>query len=384
MGPCYDVAVVGTGTMGSFATCELARRGVRVIGFDHFTPPHGRGSHSGDTRIFRAAYGEHHNYVPLALRAGILWDEYSERGKVQLLTRSGMLTIGSPQSEFIGTILKSSALHRIETIQYSSAQLKRLFPAFSTDDSQVGILERGAGWLNANLAIETALQLAQEYGAKLQFEDPILRWSYNRDHFEIATAREIVLSEKLIVTAGAWTTQILNQLGLPLQVQRKILTWITPLDGTLFQPAVFPIFAFGDNFLYGFPDINRNGVKLAVHWTPGKPVSDPASVAEGTTDDAAEPLRIAASLLPKLAGPMPEALRRVRQVKTCLYVNSHDGHFFLDRHPDLTGLFLAAGFSGHGFKFAPAIGEALAEMATTGGTTLSLGFLGLSRLGRAG
>jgi len=377
----YDVAVIGIGTMGSFALCELAERGTRVIGFDQSTPPHEMGSHSGDTRVFRIAYGEHPDYVPLGLRASALWDQYSARGDVQLLNRSGMLTIGDPKSVFIKGILNSARMYRLGLVQYTSAELMRLFPAFETDDSQAGVFEADAGWLNASLAIATALKLARQGGAIVRCEESVLKWSARRDHFEIVTTRGTVLAEKLIVTAGAWTSRMLTKLGLPLKVERRVLIWVNPLDRTVFQPSVFPVFAYGDKFFYGFPDIGERGVKLAVHWQPSKPEADPASVIdEVTLDEAVEPLSIAASLLPRLAGPMPQALERVCRMKTCLYTNSHDGHFFLDRHPELPNLLLAAGFSGHGFKFAPAIGEALADMATTGRSTLPIEFLSLRRL----
>ncbi len=317
------------------------------------------------------------------MRASTLWDKYSDLSGIQLLNRSGMLTIGSPQSAFIKGIRDSAMTYQLDTIQYSSAQLIRVFPAFNIDDSQVGIFEANAGWLNANLAIEAALKLACQFGAILRYEEPVLRWTAKQDHFEIISTDTTVLAEKLIVTAGAWASRILADLGLPLQVEHKVLAWVRPLDWRLFEPGIFPVFAFGDNFFYGFPGIDSYGVKLAVHWAPGKPESDPtAPVREATLDDAIEPLRIAASLLPQLAGPMPEALERVTKVKSCLYTNSHDGNFFLDRHPNLPNLFFAAGFSGHGFKFAPAIGEAMADMAISDSTTLPIGFLSIDRLGK--
>lgn len=378
----YDVAVIGIGTMGSFTLCELAQRGMRVIGFDQFSPPHEMGSHSGDTRVFRIAYGEHSDYVPLGLRASILWDRYSARGDVKLLNRSGMLTIGDSHSAFIKGVLDSGRIHRLDLVQYTSEELMRSFPAFEINNSQVGVFEADAGWLHASLAIATALKLANDGGAIVRCEESVLKWLAHRDHFEITTTQGTVLAEKLIVTAGAWTSRMLTKLGLPLKVERRVLVWVNPLDRTAFQPATFPVFAYGDKFFYGFPDIDQHGVKLAVHLSSNKPESAPASVMdEVTLDELAEPLSIAASLLPRLAGPLPQALARVCKMKTCLYTNSHDGHFLLDRHPELPNLLFAAGFSGHGFKFAPAIGEALTDMATIGRSTLPIEFLSLKRLG---
>jgi sarcosine oxidase len=379
--PSYDVAVIGVGTMGSFACCELARRGLKVIGFDQFVPPHGRGSHSGDTRVFRIAYAEHPDYVPLALRASELWDEYSAIGETQLLTRSGMLSVGPPDGTFVRGILNSAAIHKLEASQYTAAEIERTFPAFAVDEAHVGVFEPTAGWIDANAAIETALRLAKIYGATLRLDEEVSQWARVGDHFEVTSRSVTVSVEKLVITAGAWTTQLLRELDLPLQVQRKVLTWVDPIEPVVFQPGVFPVFAFGEEFLYGFPAIGKQGVKLAVHLRPGQTVSNPSEpVLEATLDDAVESLAIVAQLLPRLAGPLPEALQRVRQMKTCLYGMSPDEHFFVDRHPGWPGLVFAAGFSGHGFKFAPAIGESLADLVTAGTTRVPLDFLSIDRL----
>jgi len=160
MNSAYDVAVIGLGTMGAFGCCELARRGLRVVGIDRFVPPHGRGSHSGDTRVFRIAYAEHPDYVPLALRASELWDEYSVLGDSQLLTRCGVLSIGQRDGGFIAGIRKSAAIHGLETISYTRDDVRRAFPAFAPEENHVGVFEPKAGWIDSNAAIETALRLA--------------------------------------------------------------------------------------------------------------------------------------------------------------------------------------------------------------------------------
>jgi sarcosine oxidase len=379
----FDVAVIGTGTMGSFAVCELARRGLRVVGFDRFKPPHGRGSHSGDTRVFRMAYAEHPDYVPLALRASALWDEYSELVGTQLLLRCGMLSMGPHEGSLIRGILESAAIHRLEIIEYTAAEVRRRFPAFDVDDPNVGLFEPKAGWIDANAAIETTLRLAEGFGAKLRLDSPAERWVRNNDHFEVVSPSGTVLAERLVITVGAWSGQILQGLGLPLRVQRRVMTWVDPVEPALFRPGIFPVFAYGEEFLYGFPAIGNEGVKLAVHRNSGQAVLDPSLPAtEATFDDAAEPLAVAAKVLPRLAGPLPQALQRVKQMKTCLYVISHDEHFLVDRHPEWQNLVFAAGFSGHGFKFAPVIGEILADLATIGTTKLPIGFLRADRLKR--
>jgi sarcosine oxidase len=335
--------------------------------------------------VFRIAYAENPNYVPLALRASELWDQYSELGNAQLLTRCGMLSLGPVEGAFLQGILKSATIYGLKLpLQYSPAEIRRMFPAFAPDEGYVGVFEPQAGWIDANAAIETALRLAKAHGANLQLDEPVLRWVHDGDHFAVTTASGTLAAKKLVITAGAWTEQLLRQLGLPLRVERKVLTWIDPIEPALFEPEVFPVFASSEEFLYGFPALGGHGVKLAVHWREGRSIANPNEpVVEANLDDAAETLASAAKLLPRLAGPLPQALGRVKQMKTCLYVMSHDEDFYVDKHAEWPDLVFAAGFSGHGFKFAPAIGEALADLAVTGVSRVPIDFLGTSRLGTA-
>jgi sarcosine oxidase len=289
--------------------------------------------------------------------------------------------VGPQDSDLISGILTSSSVHGLEAIEHTPAEIRRMFPAFAPDEEYVGVFEPKAGWIDCNAAIETAQRLSRLHGATLLLNDAVLGWSHAGDHFEVTATSVTVAAEKLVITAGAWTAQLLQQLGLPLRIERKVLTWVDPIDPALFQPGAFPVFAFSEGFLYGFPAISEEGVKLAVHWKPGHVVPNPnEAVPEANLDDATEPIAIAAKLLPRLAGPLPHALQRVKRMKTCLYVMSHDEHFFVDRHPVYPGLAFAAGFSGHGFKFAPAVGEALADLATTGSSNLPIGFLSTARL----
>jgi monomeric sarcosine oxidase len=372
----FDVAVIGLGTMGSYACCELARRGLSVVGLDRFSPPHDRGSHSGATRVFRIAYAEHPDYVPLAQRSGTLWNRYAEESDVPLLHRCGMLSVGHPNSAMIEGIEKSSVQHRIAATKHSAEEVRRLFPAINPPEDQIGIFEPTAGWIDVDAAITTAQRLSQQAGATLLTDSPVLSVENRGDHFALTTPRGEITAHKVIVTAGAWSNQLLSRLGLPLHVERKVLLWVTPIVPEHFTPDVLPIFAFAERFFYGFPSIGGHGVKMAVHWEKGHVVADPtAPVPEATMEEAAPVLEMASRYLPTLAGPWPGALNRVSALKTCLYTMTPDEHFIIDRSPEWENLVFAAGFSGHGFKFAPVIGEALADLVMFGKSLLPIGFL---------
>jgi len=371
----YDVAVVGLGTMGSYACCELARRGLSVVGIDRFSPPHGRGSHSGATRVFRLAYAEHPGYVPLAQRAETLWDRYAEGAGFPLLHRCGMLSIGAPDSALIEGTEKSSAVHEVAAIKFTAEEVRRRWPVIEPPEDHVGIFEPSAGWIDVDAAIETAQRLSQRAGATLLTDSPVLDVMNRGSHFAITTPGGEIAAQKVIITAGAWSSQLLSQLGLPLRVERKVLLWVDPLAPERVTPDVLPIFAFAERFFYGFPSIGGRGVKMGIHWERGHTVEDPTSpVAEATREDAEPVLELASRFLPALAGPMPGALDRVTALKTCLYTMSPDEHFIIDRHPEWDNLIFAAGFSGHGFKFAPVIGEALADLAMFGSSPLPIDF----------
>lgn len=362
--------------MGSYACCELARRGLNVVGLDRFSPPHDRGSHSGATRVFRIAYAEHPDYVPLAQRAGMLWDRYGKEAGVQLLHRCGMLSVGTPDSALIRGIEKSSVLHGIAASKHSAKEVRRLFQAVEPPEDQVGIFEPSAGWIDVDASIEAAQRLSQQAGATLFTDSPVIRLENRGSHFAIATPVGEMIAQTVVVTAGAWSSQLLARLGLPLRVERKVLLWVNPLAPDRFTPDVLPIFAFAERFFYGFPSIGGRGVKMAIHWEKGHKVDNPTEpVADATLDDAAPVLEMASRFLPALAGPLPGAFDRVSALKTCLYTITPDEHFIIDSHPEWKNLIFAAGFSGHGFKFAPVIGEALADLLMFGKTSLPVDFL---------
>ncbi len=378
----FDVAVVGTGTMGSFACLELARRKLRVIGIDQFTPPHNRGSHTGDTRIFRTAYAEHPGYVPLAQRAGLLWDQLGEEAGSEFLHRTGLLSLGPESGALIAGTRASAASHGIAIEELSPSQVRSRFPAFDPPGGWVGLFEATAGWLDVDAVLRFGLASARRAGAELRMNIKVDHWVHRDGEFEIRAAGEKFTTKSLVVTAGAWASRLLDDLGLSLTVLRKSLIWVAPLRPELFAPDFFPVFVARDDFFYGFPNIHNVGVKLAIHANGDARAADPdAPLLEPDGHEIDSVLAMAAELLPHLAGPVAQARARLARAKTCLYTMTPDEHFVIDRHPQVENLFIAAGFSGHGFKFATAIGELLADWVCGQKSTLPIDFLRLKRDG---
>jgi sarcosine oxidase len=376
----YDVAIIGLGTMGSFAALELSRRGLRVAGFDRFMPPHGHGSHSGATRIYRVAYAEGDTYVPLAQRAGTLWDQASEDFGTQLLHRVGMLYMGPPEGSFVRQVAQSASINNLPAEKLSANDIRDSYPAFAIPEDFAGIFDPQAGWIDVDASIASALERAVALGAACFFANPILGWEAAATEVRLYLAKETVTAANLVITAGAWTGELLQELCLPLKVKRKVIAWFDPLQPELFAPDRLPIFSFPDNWTYGFPNVHGTGVKIGEH-LGGEFLSD-ASVPLAPPGQAdLEPIAAtAAKYMPALAGDFDGARSRLRNAATCLYTMTPDEHFIVDHHPRHKNVVFAAGFSGHGFKFAPVIAIALADLLSDGKTSLPVGFLSVDRL----
>ena len=373
----YDVAILGLGTMGSFTALQLARRQVSVVGLDQFAPPHHQGSHSGETRVFRIAYYEHPDYVPLARRSGLLWDGLSQEFETTLLTRSGMLSMGQEESELISGIRKSSRLHGLDIETLSATEIRSQFLALQPPDDFVGLLEKTAGWIDAGASIRLGLKRARVLGAELTLDNPVLGWESDGGQVKVKTHRDNLIARKLLITAGAWANQMLGDLGLPFTVRRKVIAWFDPLKPEQFQEGNIPIFAFAPNLFYGFPNIGGRGVKIGEH-LGGNLIRDLSlPVMPPSAEDLDSLVQAASKVVPSLIGPWQGHDLRLLRAMTCLYTMTPDQHFIIDQHPRHENVFFAAGFSGHGFKFAPVIAEVLADLALEGETALPIDFLRL-------
>lgn len=369
----YDVGIVGLGAMGSMAALELARRGQRVIGFDRFRPPHELGSSHGKSRIIREAYFEHPQYVPFVQRAYRQWARLERDSGRTLLVPTGGIMIGPPDGVLVAGARRSAQEHRLDYEELSAAEVRRRFPVFAPAGHEVGLFEPRAGVLLPELCIAAALDLAQEAGATLCYYEPVLEWAAG-ETVSVATARGTYPVRRLIVAAGAWMASSLPGVSLPLQVARQPLYWFEPMgDRSLAGPDRMPIFIWewtAGRYFYGFPDLG-DGAKVAIHHE-GEPTTADTARREAPADEALELRAIMAARTPALDGPL-------RGSAVCLYTNTPDGDFLIDRSPLDPRVILASPCSGHGFKFAPAIAEALADLALDRKPQLDLSGFALGR-----
>ncbi|MDQ7843805.1 MAG: N-methyl-L-tryptophan oxidase [Armatimonadota bacterium] len=369
-----DVIVLGLGAMGSAAAYHLARRGRQVIGLEQFTPGHDRGSSHGRSRIIREAYFEHPDYVPLVRRAYELWAALQAEDGSRLFLPTGGLMIGPHDGALVQGALASARTHDLDHEVLDSAGLRARYPVFQVRDDAAAVWEPRAGVLFPEAGVLAHLRGALRHGARLRTEERVLAWHPRDGGVEVETDRGVYGGDHLVVTAGPWAAQVLTDLGLPLQVERNVMYWFQPADPALFAPHRLPVYIYEyrrEAFIYGFPRLGDDGVKVAHHHS-GE-ICTPEDIRRDVSADEVSRMReILAHTLPGLAGEL-------RQAVTCMYTNTPDGHFIIDRHPRHPQVILACGFSGHGFKFAPVVGEILADLAVDGRTRHRIDLFRLDR-----
>jgi sarcosine oxidase len=370
----YDAIVIGLGGMGTAAAFELARRGWRVLGLDQFALGHDRGSSHGHTRIIRTAYYEHPSYVPLVRRAFERWYDLEQRQGQRLLTECPCLSIGRPGSELVTGVCQSAGEHVLSIERLSHDDLRARFPVFHFGPDYGGVIERAAGFLHVDDCVRACAAEARRLGATLRENEPAVSWQAEGGGVAVHTPSDIYRAARLIFTAGPWAPSLLAQWGARLTVMRQVVFWLGTHDDGLFRRDRFPIFIADtpDGPFYGLPAMDANGLKVARHY--GAPeLSDVSAVERSVRDEDEEPVRrFVREHLPAADGPR-------RKASVCVYTLTPDRHFVLDLHPEHANVVLAAGFSGHGFKFAPVVGEILADLAEAGRTGWPIEMFRISR-----
>jgi sarcosine oxidase len=369
----YDCIVLGVGAMGAATCLSLARRGLHVLGLEKFGPAHDRGSSHGQTRIIRKAYFEHPDYVPLLHRAYELWDALSDESRTRLFERVGLLMLGPPAGDVIAGVRRAAREHKLAIENLAADDAAARFPGFRMRAGMDALYEPDAGFLHVETCVRTLAQLATARGATLRFHEAATAWTATGQSVRVQTTHAEHTAARLVITAGAWAGRLLADLCLPLTVLRKVQLWFAAEERYRADRGC-PVFCAdtGDAFYYGAPIVSGAEMKIAEH--SGREVVADADLVDRTLH-AAEVERVADFARLTLPGVSPTPVRHA----VCLYTMTPDGHFILDRHPQHESVCLAAGFSGHGFKFAPLIGSVLADLTIDGKTSEPTEFLSLKR-----
>ena len=365
----YEVIVIGLGAMGSATLFHLARRGLRVLGLEQFSPGHALGSSHGDSRIIRETYFEHPLYVPLVQRAHQLWRELEHSSGASLMKITGGLMIGPRDGMVVSGTLRSAREHSLPHEVLKPREVQERFPAFRIDGDLVAVLDPRAGYLDPEACNKAHLDGAAAAGAEIRFEDPVLQWSADGGGVRVQTGSGNFHAARLAITAGAWNGQLVHGVELPLSVERQSVFWFeTPRPADAYEPGRFPIYAHEfkpGTICYGFPQLPR-GMKASV-MHDGKIVAGPHDVDRRVREGEVDPLRGALRpILPELAESP------IRESGVCLFTDTPDHDFIIDFHPLYPQVLISSPCSGHGFKFASAIGEVQADLLTHGKSRFDL------------
>ncbi|MFD5630235.1 N-methyl-L-tryptophan oxidase [Streptomyces sp. NPDC127072] len=382
MAPTYDVIVIGLGGMGSAAAHHLSARGARVLGLEKFGPVHNRGSSHGGSRITRQSYFEDPAYVPLLLRAYELYDEVERATGRDIATLCGGVMIGPPDSLAFAGSLRSAEQWDLPHEILDAADIRRRFPTLHPQDDEVALYEARAGFVRPENTVAAHLQLATRQGADLRFEEPMTRWEPYRDGVRVHTAENTYTAGQLVICPGAWAPQLLTDLGVPFTIERQVMYWFEPKAGVgPFVPENQPIYIWEDASgvqVYGFPAIDGPGRGAKVAFFRKGAECTPENIDRTVHKDEIRDMAAHMSrCIPDLPGTFLKAA-------TCMYSNSPDEHFVIARHPaHPDSVTVACGFSGHGFKFVPVVGEILADLALNGATAHPIGLFDPQRLAAA-
>lgn len=372
----YDVIVLGLGGMGSATLFHLARRGLRVLGLERFDLVHEYGSSHGLTRIIRLAYWEHPTYVALLRRSYELWRELETGSGEQLLYITGSVDAGAPGSSIFQGALKSSELHGLPHQVMDGAELHRRFPGYGLPRTMQCLYQPDGGFLLPERCNVAHVTQALARGAEVHCREPVLEWGTAGGRAWVRTARARYEAGRLVICAGSWASKLVPELAGLAVPERQVVAWLQPIHPEHFDMGAFPVFNLEveEGRYYGFPSFLVPGFKFGKYHHLGEQV-DPDTVDREPQPKDEELLRaFAQRYFPDGAGP-------TLMLKGCLFTNSPDRHFILDLHPAHPEVAIAAGFSGHGYKFCSVVGEIMADLAQRGETGHDIEFFRLKRFG---
>lgn len=373
----YPVIVIGGGTMGLATAWELGKRGIAALVLEQFGIVHDQGSHSGQTRIIRHAYAESPDYVPIVQRADDLFLQLEGETGAKVLYRTGGLDLAAPGSNHAQAARESAERWDVPCEWLDGAEVRRRFPAWRVPDDWRACFSPMSGFLHVDATLAALANAATERGVTIREHTPVVDWRVDTDGYAIVETRhELFTADKLIITAGAWASRLLAGIGLPLTVLRKVLWWFGVQDSSLYDRERFPVYIAESetHHVYGFPfDAATFGAGLKIAEHSGGDPTDPDTIDRHASDDEA------GLTLDFGQRYLTGVTNQIERRAVCMYTMTPDTDFIVDRHPEHAAVVFGTGFSGHGFKFATAMGEHLAELALDQ-TVTPYPHIGLARL----
>jgi len=357
----YDVAVVGAGVFGAWTAWHLAKRGKRVVLLEAYGPGHSRASSGGETRIIRMGYGADELYTRWSQRSLVQWREFSAAAKQPLFLETSVLWMAGKSD----TRLKETAatLRRcgVAFEEYDRIALEKKYPQIALEEIQKGVFEPQSGVLMARRSVAAVVQDAIRLGVDYHCGSVIdPREAGAVKHVKTKQGEQIVAGQ-YVFACGAWLAKVFPDVlgGRIFPSRQEVFFFGIPAGEMRFSPPALPTWLFQEDLVYGMPDIESRGLKIAFD-EHGERV-DPDTQSRVVSPEAAKAVR------EYVARRFP-ALRDAPIVETrvCQYENTSSGDFLIDRHPEMENVWFAGGGSGHGFKHGPAVGEYLAGQVLDG------------------
>ena len=353
----YDAIVVGIGGMGSATLYELQRRGKHVLGIEQFGVPNDQGSSHGSTRIIRLAYYEHPSYVPIMQRGYKLWRDLENISGEKLLHITGSIDIGPENSLVFSGSRNSCELHNLPYEILNGGEISKRFPAFTLPKEIMSVFQPDGGFLEPEKCIQTFVKLACDLGAELHARERVLEWSSTASgNIKLKTNIREYETGSLVLTTGAWTGKLTSELSQKLRPERQVMGWFKTNNSENFSPERLPVFNLlvPEGRYYGLPEFDIPGFKIGLYHHLSEAV-DPDNLDRSIVTKADE-----LALRKCVSEYFPGANGEMVMGKVCMFTNSPDEHFIVDQLTESPNVFVAAGFSGHGFKYCSVIGEILA------------------------
>ena len=372
--PSYDAIVIGVGGMGSAAVYHLARRGLKVLGLEKYAVPHEMGSSHGYSRMIRYTLQEHPSYVPLVRRSYELWHEMEETAGEELMVTTGSIRAGAPDSPFFLNAKEACDLHSIPYEILTPSEVNKRFPGYRFPEEISSVYQADGGFLLPERCIVTHVQAAERAGADVHSQETVLDWEVRGDGVQVRTDRDTYTAGRLVVTAGPWAANLVPELAAYAVPERQVMGWFQPERPELYTAETFPVFGVftEEGRYYGFPSHVVPGFKIGrAHHLLQK--VDPDAIDREVHPEDEDILRQAVNRY------FPLAAGKLLDRKTCMYTNTPDGHFMIGTLPGQPQVSVAAGFSGHGFKFASVIGEIMADLTQNGATEHDINLFRLDR-----
>ncbi|MFM9106216.1 MAG: N-methyl-L-tryptophan oxidase [Chloroflexota bacterium] len=361
----FDVIIVGGGLMGSAAAWRLAADGRTVLVLDRYQPGHLMGSSHTHSRIIRLAYASD-DYVELARKSYARWRDLEADAGEPLMHVCGGLDLGLPDAEYVDEIRDCYVRNGIPHEMLDRDGIVARFPQFRLPEGMRGVYQPDYALLAADDSVAAFARVARERGAIFHYEEPALELFAGNGAATVKTARGRYTADRLILAAGSWMRPLVRQLGLdlPLYLRKEFLVYLTVTDPAAFAPGRFPlvIHRFPGNLSLGsfFPSYRHEGVKALIDRL-GR-IVDPE---DPDRDVDAGPLEMVRQYAMEM---LPQCTGEVTWSGSCRYTMTPDEHFVIDQLPGQPNVVIASPCSGHGFKFAPVIGDILADLATDGAT----------------